>query len=250
MAGRMNRFGCTVADVLTAMTTGSYTPVAADFGGAGAIEAWIDAATDELIRNMPEELFLALSLVELEKAETRATANQASVTLGIKPVISGKTHVWSGQPRDFREKPRLATDLDLVDSFADPELVPANELPSDAFTVNASTGVVTFTAEYLLSVNDEVYATYEPDAASLSIPSLSSLVSRGAASMIGSKHYARASSEWQFITDLKERYTDDLTSLRDGDWLPPETRLMKFWSERVPEADKKTMLQVGRLRRG
>lgn len=253
MAGRMNRFGCTASAVANVFKTGAYTPTTADFGGDAAIEQFIDSCCDEIIQNMPEEMFLSLSLVELEKVETRATAAQATVTLGIKPVLSGKTHVWTGQPSSFREKPRLATDLDLQESFADPELVPANELPSTAFTIDNSTGVITLKStpiDYRLEVNDEVYATYEPDPASLSIPSLSTLLAEGAAYLVGFKHYARGSSEWSFIDQLQERYTSKLQALREGDWLPPEIRLMKFWSERIPEADKKTSIQVGRLRRG
>jgi hypothetical protein len=250
MAGRMNRFGCTALAVANIFKTGAYAPSTADFGGDAAIEQFIDSCCDEIIQNMPEEMFLALSLVELEKVETRAVANQSTVTVGIKPILSGKTHVWAGQPSSFREKPRLATDLDMQESFADPELVPANELDSTKFTVATSTGVITFTAGNLLSVNDEVYATYEPDASTLSIPSLSTLLAEGAAYLVGFKHYARGSSEWSFIDQLQERYAKKLESLREGDWLPPETRLMKFWAERIPEADKKASVQVGRLRRG
>jgi hypothetical protein len=246
----MNRFGCTAAMVVNIFKTGSYTPTAADFGGDAAVEQFIDSCGDEIIQNMPEEMFLSLSLVELEKIETRATANQSTATVGIKPVLANKTHVWAGQPSNFREKPRLATDLDLQQAFADPELVPANELPSTAFSVAASTGVITFTSGNLLDVNDEVYATYEPDPTTLSIPSLATLLADGAAHLVGSKHYARGTSEWAFIDLLSERYTSKLQSLREGDWLPPEIRLMKFWSERVPEVDKKASIQVGRLRRG
>lgn len=250
MAGRMNRFGCTALAVANVFKTGAYTPTTADFGGDAAIEQFIDSCTDEIIQNMPEEMFLSLSLVELEKVETRATLDQATVTVGIKPLITGKTHVWAGQPRNFREKPRLATDLDMQESFADPELVPANELDSTKFSVAVSTGVITFTAGNLLKANDEVYATYEPDPTTLSIPSLTTLLAEGAAYLVGFKHYARGSSEWSFIDQLQERYTGKLQALREGEWLPPEIRLMKFWSERIPEADKKTSIQVGRLRRG
>ena len=250
MAGRMNRFGCTALAVANVFKTGAYTPTTADFGGDAAVEQFIDSCTDEIIQNMPEEMFLSLSLVELEKIETRATAGQAAVTLGIKPVLTGKTHLWSGQPSSFREKPRLATDIDMQGSFADPELVPSNELDSSKFNIVALTGVVTFTAGNLLNANDEVYATYEPDSLTLSIPSLTTLLAEGAAYLVGFKHYARGSSEWSFIDQLQERYTAKLQSLRDGEWLPPEIRLMKFWAERVPEADKKASIQIGRLRRG
>lgn len=249
MAGRMNRFGCTAAMVLNVLKTGSYSPASADFGGDPVIEASIDSICDDLIQNMPEDMFLSLSLVELEKVETRASANQQTVTLGIKPVISGKTHIWQGQPNSFREKPRLATDLDIVDEFADPELVPANELDSSKFNVNASTGVVTFVSGSYCELNDEVYATYEPDPTTLSIPSMATLIADGAAFLVGSKHYARGSSQWAFIDMLQDRYTAKLEALREGNWLPPEIRLMKFWSERVPEADKKVMMQVARIRR-
>ena len=236
--------------VVNIFKTGSYTPASADFGGDAAIENFIDSCCDELIQNMPEELFLSLSEVELERVESRATANQNTCTVSLKPVVAKNTHVWKGQPRNFRQKPRLATDLDMQEEFADPELVPANELPSTAFSIDATSGVITFTSGNLCAVNDEVYCTYEPAAATLSVPSLATVIADGAAHLVGSKHYARGTSEWSFITLLQERYTAKVTSLRDGDWLPPEIRLMTFWEERIPETDKKATLQVGRLRRG
>lgn len=250
MAGRMNRFGCTAASVVAVFNTGSYTASSADFGGDAAIEQFIDSCGDEVIQNMPEEMFLSLSLVDLELVETRGTAGQATVTLGIRPVLENKTRMWKGQPRSFVQKPRLATDLGIGPSFADPELTPSNELPAAAFSVVTATGVVTFAAGYVLAVNDQVFATYEPDPTALSIPSLSTLIAEGAAHLVGTKHYARSTDIWQFITLLQERYISKIAALRDGDWLPPEIRLMKFWEERIPTTDKKDMIQTGRLRRG
>jgi hypothetical protein len=236
--------------VVNVFKTGSYAPTSDDFGGDAAIESFIDSCCDEVIQNMPEEMFLSLSDVELEKVESRATAGQATVTLTLKPVTAGKTHIWKGQPRNFRQKPRLNTDLDLAEGFADPELTPANELDSSKFSVDATTGIVTFVAGSLCSVNDEVYATYQASIASLSVPSLATLVADGAAHLVGSKHYARGTSQWQFIDLLQERYTSKLSSLLDGDWIPPEIRLMRFWKERISERDKESTIQVGRLARG
>ncbi len=248
MPGRMNRFGCTALMVVTNFKTGSYDPTVADFGDSASVEAAIDSICDEIIQNMPEDMFLSLSSVDLEKIEVRAAANQTSVQLGLFPVIEDKTHVWANQPRWFIEKPRKQTDLALDDGFSDPEVSPTNELPSTAFTVDEESGEITLVNG--LNVNDEVYATYEIDTDALVVDSLATLIAEGAAYLVGTKHFARGTSQWLFIDILQERYGKKLEALRDGDWLPPEIRKLKYWRERVPEADKKTQIQAGRLYRG
>lgn len=249
--GRFNSFGAVPADVLLLLKTGSYTPTSAEFGGDPAIQAFIDDAADDVIQMMPEAMFQSLFDVVLEKVEQRATAAQGTVTLSLKPIIDGKTHMWIGQPAMFKTKPRLRTDLlqDMV--FTSPELIPLAELGPEEFSVDVDTGVVTLTPIRTIQTNDQIYATYSVDVDSpdFLVESLANVVSHGALAKMGPKFFARASSSWQFITDAKEDFDNKIIALRDGKWLPNEIRQMRFWQEVIPEADKQTSFQIGRLRR-
>lgn len=252
MAKRFNRFGCTTADVLVLMTTGAYTPVVADFGGAPAIEAFIDDAVDDIIQMMPEAMFQSIFDVQLEKVEQRAAEGQTVIATGLKPLVAGKTHVWTGTPSYFKTKPRLLTDVlgDMV--FTSPELVPLAELGAGAFTVVDATGVITLQAGYAMRANDQAFVTYSVDVdnAAFAIDSLANTAAAGAFSKLGAKFYARGTSDWAFVSEQREDYMQKITDLRDGKWLPNEIRQMRYWQEVIPEADKKTSFQTGRLRRG
>ncbi len=251
MAGRFNRFGATTADVTILLKTGAYAPVDSEFGGTAAIEAFMDDAVDDIIQMMPEAMFQSILDVVLEKVEQRATQGQDTVNTGLFPLVDGKTHVWTGQPAYFQTKPRLRTDLLRNMVFTSPELGPTAELPPEAFTADPATGAITLLGNYTLKTDDQVFVTYtvDVDDAAFGIDSLANLVALGALSKIGAKFYGRANSLWQFITDMREDYTKKITDLRDGQWLPNEIRQMRFWQEVIPEADKKTSFQMGRLRR-
>ena len=251
MAKRFNRFGAKVDDVLTLLRTGSYNPTTADFGGPEAIEAFLDDAVDDVIQMMPEAMFQSVFDVVLEKVEQRGTEGQVLVKTGLKPLVPGKTHVWTGQPSNFKTRPRFRTDVlgDMV--FTSPELIPLAELGPEAFTTDDAEGSITLANAYKLRVNDQVFTTYSVDVDSprFAIDSLANVVAAGALAKLGPKFYARGSSQWAFIDDQREDYTGKITDLRDGKWLPNEIRQMRYWQEVVPEADKKTMVQVSRIRR-
>lgn len=252
MAKRFNYFGCTTADVLILMKTGSYNPTAAEFGGDPAILTFMDDSVDDIIQMMPEAMFQSLFDVVLEKVEQRAAEGQDTIRTGLKPLVSGKTHVWTGMPSYFKTKPRLLTDVlgDMV--FTSPELVPLAELGSDAFTVDNATGTITLGANYKLRANYQAYVTYsvDVDSASFVVDSLANLVANGALAKLGSKFYARGTSQWSFIDGIRSDYSEKISDLRDGKWLPNEIRQMRYWQEVIPEADKKTSVQMGRIRRG
>lgn len=252
MAKRFNRFGCKVSDVLTLLKTGSYDPATSDFGGEEAIAAFIDDSVDDIIQMMPEAMFQSIFDVVLEKVEQRASEGQTIIRTGLKPLVSGKTHVWTGTPSYFKTRPRLLTDVlgDMV--FTSPELVPLSELGSDAFDVADSTGVITLRPAYSMRANYQAFVTYsvDVDSPSFCIDSLANVAAAGALAKLGSKFYARGSSNWAFIEEQRNDYGNKITDLRDGKWLPNEIRQMRYWQEVVPEADKKTMIQMGRIRRG
>ncbi len=249
MAGRMNRFGATAANLIEVFSTGSYTPTLTELGGQVSIERHLDSAVDKIIQNMPEELFLGLSSVDLELVEQRAVAAQTTATMTLHPVLSGKTHVWVGPPAFFRQKPRLQTDSIDIDNYVDPIRTPMVELAASSFTVNNTTGLITLVG-VAMNANDKMFATYEADPASLVLPSLANLAVVGCAATVGAKLYPRQSEQWAFITKLEDDFTNDIKALREGEWLPPEIRLMQFWKEIIPDADSKRSIQVGHLGRG
>lgn len=256
MAGRLNRFGCQVDTVLSFMNTGSYTPQSSDFGGDGAVGQFMDLAVDEIIQMMPEDMFQSMFDVQLEKVELRASAGQTAFQVSLFPTVNGKTHVWKGQPVMFKSRPRLLTDL-LVDmTFTDPELIPLAELnanlmnpnpATDQYSFNDTTGKGALASFYTCLQNDMIFASYSVDPTQLNILSLQQLVCQGCWAKMGPKFFARATSQWQFIDDIREDYTQKIKDLRKGEWIPPEIRIMRFWEERIPEADKKAIMQVGRL---
>lgn len=251
MAGRFNRFGCVVADALLPFAVGDYSPTGADFGGDASVERRIDEAVDDLVQMMPEAMFQTILDVQLELVEMRATEDQSQIQLGLFPLVAGKTHVWKGVPALFRTKPRLLTDMLADMNFTDPELVPLAELGADQFSVDDATGLVTLASGFHLRANEQAYSTYtiDVDDEDFEIESLRNVVALGAAAKIGPKVYSRGTSQWAYVDGLREDFVQKIDDLRAGKWLPNEVRQMRFWQEQIPEADKETSIQIGRLKR-
>jgi hypothetical protein len=259
MAGRLNRFGCTSANVMTFLATGSYNPVVGDFGGEPSVAAFMDLATDEIIQVMPEDMFQSMFDVDLELVVLRATKGQFTFQVGLFPVVANQFHVWKGQPVMFKTRPRLLTELLTDMTFTDPELIPLAELnyntanpadPSNQYSFDVATGQGSLNPTLYpggMTQNDKIYCTYSADPTTLSIPSLLQLVCTGTVAKMGPKFFARASTTWQFIDDTREDYANKIQALRKGSWIPPEIRIMRFWEERMPEEDKEAIMQVGRL---
>lgn len=250
----MNWFGCTTDLLLSRFATGSYAPTIAELGGADAVDAALNSAEDQVIQALPEEVFLQLTRIELQYLTMRATANQATVTTSFAPILAGQTYVWKGQPSYFKEKPRKSTDLLSDDEFFDSSTYrPLTDLVLGTdFTIDNSTGVITFTAGHLLAANDMVAVSYEPDIADedYSVPSLAQCIADGAAYLRACVLYPRSSSQWEYLNVLQEQFSKKLEALQDKTWIPPELRLMNFWKEVVPVTDDNSKIKVGRLTRG
>ncbi len=249
----MNRFGATQAMFLTRFATGSYSPTdVTEFGGSDAVDAALDSAEDQVIQALPEEVFLQLTQIDLQFIEMRASAGQTVANLSFAPVIPGKTYIWKGQPKYFKERPYKSTDLLPNEVFFDPNLVrPVAELTAGTdYTLADSTGIVTFTTG--LAANDQVAASYWPDVTDEDyvVPSLAQCVADGAAYLRASILYPRASTQWEYLAVLADQFTKKLTALQDKTWIPPELRLMNFWKEVVPISSDNPKIKVGRLQRG
>lgn len=270
----MNNFGCVAADVINKLTTGSYVPTTAELGGSNVVDGAIAGAVDEIIQSMPEEVFKQLTQIDLEFLELRAVAGALTVQTTFAPVQPGKTYVWAGQPRFFRERPHKKTDILPDDEFFDDSLyAPLAELVEGVedtdyeiddmtdeitwltttadYAIDTDTGIITF--REALEAQDQVLASYMPDLSDTAyvIDSLAATASDGAAYRLATRLYPRASSQWEYVQVLQEQFTTKLASLKDKTWIPPELRLMTFWKEVVPvSAVGDGKIFTGRIIRG
>ncbi len=247
----MNNFGCTIAMVRSRLTTGNYSPTEAELGGTTVINDCLASAVDQIIQSMPEIVFRQLTQVELEIVERRATEGQTLVRTTLTPVVDGKTYIWRGQPKYFLQKPKKKTDLLADEEFFDPSVHrPLSELDPSEYTINLVNGEITLNDP--LKSQDQVAVTYEVDSASTDykVGSLSICAADGAAYLLASRLYPRASSKWEYLDMLNEQFTKKLESLQDQSWVPPELRLINFWKIIEPVGDKKAGVKWGRFVRG
>ncbi len=259
MAHPYNQYGTTYASVI-ALYPGT---VVGDYGNQAAVDAALDRSVREIAASLNQESFRNLTEPDLELVERRATAGQTSLTLGANvvaagswPVVSGKTHIWVGQPQSFAARPLLTTDpyaysqrygIGVVAGTYD-MLGPMTELPADQFSVVAATGVVTLVTA--LQANDVAYASYVVDvnAAAYAVPSLAEIAVLGAGAELGARLYSAGNQEWKLVEDYRTRYTDWLKRMVEGSWIPDELRYMRWWKE-VERVDEKAPSSV-RLFRG
>ncbi len=212
-----NRFGALHTSVVSLYPDS----VAADFGGQTIIEESIDRAVDRIVNALTPGSYKALTEPDLELVVRRATAGLTSATLGLKPIVSGSLHLWTGQPTMFNVKPVRLTD------FSGGGIT---ELAAASFSVVLATGVVATPA---LVVEDQVYASYQVDTghASFSVPSLARLAVRGAAAEVGDKLFSEANQEWALVERYRDSFDADLAAFKDGTMVPDELRAMRWWSE-------------------
>lgn len=248
----MNNFGCIAANVRSRLTTGNYVPSVAELGGDTVIADCIASAVDQIIQSMPEIIFKQMTQIRLEIVERRATASQTVVSTTLTPLVAGKTYVWRAQPRYFLVEPKRKTDLLRDEEFYDPSVYRplAEMLEGTDYNINVTNGQITFTVG--CAVQDMVVVDYTVDVEStdFSIDSLAACAADGAAYMLGSRLYPKASSKWEYIDTLNEQFTKKMSALQDGSWVPPELRLMTFWKEVIPLGDTKSKIQSGRIIRG
>ncbi len=212
-----NRFGAVYTSVI-ALYPGT---AVGDYGTQAIIEDSLDRACDRIANALTPGTYKAMTEPSLELIVRRAADAQTSATLGLKPIVTGSLHLWTGQPVLFGTKPRLLTEFNGGG---------VTELISSAFSVVDATGVVTTLP---LIAQDVAYATYQVDVANaaFSMPSLARLAVRGAAAEQGSKLYTESTQEWALVERYRTDFDDDLEALKDGTLVPDEIRAMRWWSE-------------------
>lgn len=235
-----NNFGATEAQVLLKFATGGYTPVADEFGGASAVADAIADCAHAVISSMPLQMLNALQRPEFCIVEPRATAGQTLFPFptALRPVLTGKVHVWAGVPQIFTSRPILRTDpwlLNFGQAYASIRSPvpsgPAVEMDESEFTPS-TTGATLATAR---SRGDMVLASWDVDVegATFSVPSIADAVAGGAAAVLGSKVYATASAQWEYVARLGEAWASFLTGLSKGELVPAELRAIQWW--KAPE---------------
>lgn len=250
-----NYFGATEADVLQKYAVGGYSPVAADFGGSPSIANALSSAESEVIQAMGADLWRNVTDPELELIETRATAGQVIVQLGIAPVFPRLVWIWRNQPAAFqRDRPMKQTDrlIDMPPGYgpfspAIPLYGPSYDINFDQFVTDAATGAVTLLVP--LQNQDQVYASYRVNTedSTFNMPSIADLVATYAAYLLGEKVYPREDTTWQYVETLKEDAENLLDQLNKGTWTPSEIRLLRWWKP-VEKAQENTIGSIRRWR--
>ncbi len=227
----LNRFGAVYTSVVS-LYPGTQT---SDFATQAIIEEALDWASDALADALSPEIYGQLTEPEMQIVVRRATSGQTTGTVWLLPMVTGETHVWVGQPSQFVTKPTLYTDYQ-ANQFSDwaGSGTSAIELASTAFSVNASTGVITLVTP--MQTDDMLVVSYRVDtaSASYSIPSMARLAVRGAAAEMGSRLYTEANQEWALVAAYRKEFEDAIAGFRDNSMVPPEMRAAKFWNEPEP----------------
>lgn len=231
-AADMNVFGASEAELLAQFSLAGYTATAADLGGSAYIADEMSSAAYAIIQALPDDTLRRIQEPELLRIVSRATAGQTAATLPLVPAVVGSVHIWTGQPSVFNSRPVLATDQ-WHGGSEPPSAQP--ELPESLFSVSGAT--VAFVNA--LARNDQVYATHIVDVgnASFAMPSLASVVIDGAVAAIGSKLYTQANAEWAFISRKGEQFSQMIQDLADAKAIPPEVRVLQWWSEPEPQTE-------------
>ena len=236
-----NCFGATVAGVLLKYTTGSYSPIADDFGGTAAIQDILAHNEGRILDALPPRIFQCLARPDLLKAVTRAALGQLQFTLPaiFRPLVSGTLHLWRGYPSNFQDRPKLRTDPNYADSYGNSKTngdfgaryTPQIEMNADSFLVDNASGIVTLLDP--LYYDWQVYASFEVDTnnASYGVPSIAHILEDATAGDIGAKIYSRGTDQWQLVSKFNDDFADALDGLSNGSRVPPEIRTLQWWQE-------------------
>lgn len=247
-----NNFGATEAALLRVFAVGGYTATAADLGGSTAIADELENAANQVIQSIPLQQLNALHRPEFVVIEARAAAGQTTATLPLLPAVSGKTHIWRGQPGAFVSIPVYTTDPwgEARMGYTGIGGQPGSqvEIPEADFSVVLATGVVTLATA--LARNDMVLASYEVDveSGSFSVASIAGMIEQGAAAALGAKVYTQTQSEWQYIAGLRDGWLKYLEDLSAGNLVPSELRALRWW--KPPEKTQEGGISSVRRYRG
>ena len=241
MSGSFNLFGATVAGLLKNFKTGSYTPVADEFGGDDVVTNALVNAEGRLLDALPPNIFQNIVHPDLCQVVPRGIAGQTVFTLPdiFIPVVTNSVHLWAGHPSIFITRPKKRTDPSYAagySSLGSPSAYPAVtttpvELAAGSFIVDHMTGEVTLSDP--LSQDWLVYASLDVDVANADygIPSLASIIEGGASAELGEKLYSRATEEWKLVERFSNEFAEAIETTNKGERVPPEIRMLRWWQE-------------------
>ncbi len=196
----------------------------------------MDRATLEITAAVRPDVFQAITQVNAEWVVRYATLGQNSWTLGMKPAIAGTVHLWNYPlqiPDGGLGNQVNTSGFTYLDAYYKPPSKGWLEIDPTWYSVNVTTGVVTYTGPQQVQLGDRIYATYDVDTdnAAFSLPQLGNVLVFGAAAELGGAIYSQATQEWALVTQYRDRYAALCKQLLDGTLIPDEVRRLNFWVE-------------------
>ena len=234
---KYNRFGKVFSDV-----SGLYPgTVTADYDAGGAngqvqIEGALDRAVFEVAASLGEDVYNAITGVDAEKVTAYATAGQTSFQLGMVPIVAGSLHLWLYPLLPPPGAGGLyGSSYGVSDVYYRPPTLGYFELPSTQYSVNATSGLITYTGP-AVSVGATLYASYtvDTDNAAFASPMLGQIAMLGAAAELGERLYSQGTQEWALVTQYRERFKALLLQLQEGLLIPDEVRRLDHYTPVEP----------------
>lgn len=236
-----NRCGAAYTDVIALYPGtqdsdyGTASGVADSTAGQTAINAALDEYTREAMAAVGSTVYDQLTNPQAELLIDRATAAQSSATLGLFPVVTGSVHLFR-----FSEWPSR---MPQVKAGWD---VSPDEIETGDYSVTDATGAIDLSSlSPALEAGEIVFATYETDTSSWTIPSLKDKIILGAAAELGGRLFARETTEWDLVTQYRERWIAWKEDAAAGKWVPDELRKMR-WFREVDKPRSMGSIRIGR----
>jgi len=155
-----NYWGCVANDVLALFPHSQEC----DFGGASVINGLLAQNAREVAQSMRDDIIEMLVHVKHEILVEYATDGQTSATTLLNPIVSGSVHLWKyNNPGCATNDDNLS--LGNISGCSSERYVPkvgACEVDTDDYSVDLSSGVVTFDSD-LLDEDDRVFISYDVD---------------------------------------------------------------------------------------
>jgi hypothetical protein len=228
-----NAFGSTPAKLMGFFPS-SANMTSCDLGSENDILEALARATREVATLLKPEVKQQLFTPSLNQIvrDGEATDGQTTCTLGQIPVVANTVHLWIRPLREYGYCPGIGVGEPYwYGDMGKPRLNCAEVSPAD-FSVNLSTGLITFLNNVSLKRWDTVYATYRPDTTSpsYSVPSLQDIVYTFAALDLGSVMSQQAGVPL-FIQSLDKKAENYRDQLQKGWFVPAELLYLKWYDD-------------------
>lgn len=229
-----NRFGEVYTDV-TALYPGTVT---ADYDAGGSdgqakIEGALDRAVFMVAAALPPALYKALTRVDAEEVVAYAAQGVSAWTLGMFPIVAGTVHLWRYPLLTPDGSGWYSNQYPGVGDWYRPPAKGYNEIPTTDYSVNAATGVVTYTGSAPIGLGESIFASYDVsrDAATFTSGMLGQIAVLGAAAELGAMLYSTPAQEWALVTKYAASFDSLLAQIKDGSLIPDEVRKLKYFTQ-------------------